>query len=606
MGKKVNWRFKGIERPRSRMNMIFKSDPAYESDHALYRSRRALLRAASVSLAALVWPRELWADPSVTAHTVDSTGEECSEPNRAMGKYFYKKEYVQIPLPKYEDVKAQLPSPIYDDNPLWVEAYWKAWELAFRNIHEPTPGSGFVSHFIDAAFNENIFLWDSSFMTMFCNFGSPLVPGISTLDNFYARQHDDGEISREIIRATGACHAEWVNRECKPLLSRRGWAREEPTEDRVVTYKDRATPSPNPLFTLDAMNHPILAWAEVESYRVTGNKGRLQGVWEPLVHYYHALQKYLRQGNDLYVTDWASMDNSPRNPYLQGGGTGVDISSEMVLFSRNLSLIAHILGKQKESERYSHEADTLSLVINQRLWDKKRNFYFDLTVDGRHAPVKTIAAFWTLVARVASPKQAQLLVEELKNPNTFGRPNAVPTLAADEPLYDPDGGYWKGSVWAPTTTMVIRGLEAYGYTGLARQIAVQHLNLVAAVYKKTGTIWENYSPEKPEPGKPAKRDFVGWSGIGPILYLLEFGIGLKPDAARDELVWDLRPAGRQGCDRFRFNGHVSSLIAEPFPGRPGRFHITVESDGGFTLKVLRGSASKTFQVTQGRQQFGVE
>ena len=240
------------------------------------------------------------------------------------------------------------------------------------------------------------------------------------------------------------------------------------------------------------------------------------------------------------------------------------------------------------------------------MWDKRRKFYFDLTVDGKRAPVKTIAAYWTLLARVASASQAKDLVAELESPKTFGRPDAVPTLAADEPGYDPAGGYWRGSVWAPTTTMVIRGLEAYGHSDLARQIALQHLTLVADVYRKTGTIWENYSPEATEPGKPAAKDFVGWSGIGPIMYFIEYAIGMKPDAARNELVWQLGNGGRQGCNHLHFNGHIASLVAAPPPDDPHIFHISVESDGNFTLKVAIRNGFRSFEVTQGKQHFTVE
>lgn len=546
--------------------------------------------------------------PQLNAFSPQTATVERPLQDDVLGSYFSKKEYVPKPLPKYEDVKSQLPSPIYDDNPLLVDTYWKAWQLAFKNFHEPAPGSGYVSQFIDAAFNQNIFLWDSSFMTMFCNFGSPLVPGISTLDNFYAKQHEDGEIPREIVRATGADYLPWVNTEGGSLISRSGWP-SEAFVDRPggwpVIYKNRAVPTPNPKLTLDNLDHPILAWAELESYRVTGDKDRLGSVWEPLVQYYRALQKYLRQGNGLYMTDWASMDNSPRNPYLKDGGTGVDISCEMVLFARDLSQIAEILKKDKEAKELSKEAADLSRLINRYMWDKHKKFYFDLTVDGKRAPVKTVAAYWTLIAHVASANQAKDLVAELKNPKTFGRRNAVPTLAADEPKYDPAGGYWRGSVWAPTTTMVIRGLEAYGYSDMARKIALQHLNLVAEVYKNTGTIWENYSPEYPKPGKPAAKDFVGWSGIGPIMYLLEYGIGLKPDASRNELLWELTTAGRIGCDRFRFNGHTVSLVAEPLPGEPKKVRLTIQSDGNFTLKVAIGNTDKSFAVTHGRQQFTV-
>jgi Mannosylglycerate hydrolase MGH1-like glycoside hydrolase domain len=523
------------------------------------------------------------------------------------GSHFSKKQYSPHPLPKFEDLRDKLPAPIYDEKSLWIETYWKAWQLAFKNFHEPAPQSGYVSQFIDAAFNENIFLWDSCFMTMFCNYASPLVPGISTLDNFYAKQREDGEISREIVRATGLDFPPWVNREGKPLFSRWGWPEynEEGNKERnaPVTYVKRAPPQPSPKLTLDALNHPVLAWAELESYRVTGERNRLQMVWEPLVRYWGALQKYLLQGNGLYITDWASMDNSPRNHYLQGGGTGIDISSEMVLFGRQLAQIAEVLQKPDEARKFTREADALAQLINRHMWDQVRKFYFDLTLAGKRAPIKTAAAYWPLLAKVASSAQAEALVAELKNPATFGRMNRVPTLAGDQPGYDPAGGYWRGAVWAPTVTMVMRGLENYGRNGLAKEIALQHLDLVAQVYKETGTIWENYSPDAVQQGNPAKGDFVGWSGIAPIMYLLEYAIGLKPNASHNELVWDLPSSRRSGCERFRFNGHVVSLLAESAPGDPNKKKIAVDSDGEFGLKVLFKRAAKTFSVKTGKQEF---
>jgi hypothetical protein len=208
-----------------------------------------------------------------------------------------------------------------------------------------------------------------------------------------------------------------------------------------------------------------------------------------------------------------------------------------------------------------------------------------------------------LLARVATPAQASALAAELRNPATFQRHHRVPTLAADEKGYDPAGGYWCGAVWAPTDTVVIRGLENYGQAELAREIALEHLERVAEVFEKTGTIWENYAPDSARPGKPAKGDFVGWSGLGPILYLLEYGIGLKPDAPRNELTWELRGTGRTGCERFRFNGHLTSLVAVPAADAPGRWRITVRSDGDFTLRLTDGEHRQVQAVRRGSQEF---
>jgi hypothetical protein len=62
-------------------------------------------------------------------------------PESSQGGFFAKKEYVPSPLPKFDDLRGQLPSPIFDEKPEWVKMYWKAWELGFRNFNEPKPGS---------------------------------------------------------------------------------------------------------------------------------------------------------------------------------------------------------------------------------------------------------------------------------------------------------------------------------------------------------------------------------------------------------------------------------------------------------------------------------
>ena len=509
--------------------------------------------------------------------------------------YFAKKEYVPRPLPTFAETRDKLPNPIYDENPLYVQMYWKTWELGFRNFYEPKPGSGFVSQFIDAAFNENIFLWDTCFLTMFCNYGHPLVPGIGSLDNFYAKQYEDGEICREINRTTGLDFTQWVNADRQDLFSR--WGRFS------VKYVDRDVPQPPPRLTLDALNHPIFAWAELESFRVTGDRARLVLVYEPLVRYYRILQKYIRQGNGLYMTDWASMDNSPRVPYLAKGGTAIDTSSQMVLFARQLAEMAELLGNAADAKLYRHEATELSALINEKMWNPQRKFYFDLTVDGQQAPVKTIAAYWNLLAGVASAEQADALAAELRNPSTFGRKHRVPTTPADEKGFNPSGGYWRGAVWSPTNTMVVRGLERYDKHDLATEIALEHLGRVAEVFQATGTVWENYAPDVATLGKPAKPDFVGWTGIVPILYFLEYGIGLKPDAPNNRLTWTLTSDKRCGCERFRFGGHVATLAAQPHDAQPDTVSVKVQSDGAFDLRVEHRGKQWDFNVEQGKNEF---
>ncbi|MFZ4569919.1 MAG: trehalase family glycosidase [Bacteroidales bacterium] len=58
-----------------------------------------------------------------------------------------------------------------------------------------------------------------------------------------------------------------------------------------------------------------------------------------------------------------------------------------------------------------------------------------------------------------------------------------------------NGGYWRGSVWAPTNYMVLRGLTNYHRDSPAYEIALNHLNNVVEVFNRTGTLFENYAPE---------------------------------------------------------------------------------------------------------------
>ncbi|MGE5293579.1 MAG: MGH1-like glycoside hydrolase domain-containing protein [Solirubrobacterales bacterium] len=529
-----------------------------------------------------------------------ATTSICHVVSAEQGMYFSKKQYVRQPLPLFTTDRDGLPSPIFDEDPDYVRCYWKAWELAYRNFHEPAAASGFVSQFIDAAFNQNIFLWDTCFMTMFCNYAHRLVPGICSLDNFYVKQHEDGEICREINRTTGMDFEQWVNADDEPLFSRWGYTLDTGQKRASVVYEGRPAPTPSPKLTLDALNHPILAWAELESFRFTADTDRLRLVWEPLTRYYGALQKYLRQGNDLYMTDWASMDNATRNQYLEGGGAGIDISCEMVLFARNLTEIATILGKETEAERYRQDAEQLSAPINQLMWDRQRGFYFDLTCKGERAPVKSIAAFWALLARVASKSQAESLAAELENPGTFNTVHRVPTLAANEPGFDPKGGYWKGAVWVPTDKMVIAGLEQYGYGDLAGEIALNHLRNIVAVFKDTSTIWENYAPQNIVHGEPAKGDFVGWSGLGPIAFFIEYAIGIHVDAPANRLVWNVRSSHRVGIDNLRFADITVSLVCEKTDATGGRI-IKVKSSGPFDLEISCQGKTTGTQVPANKQ-----
>ena len=52
------------------------------------------------------------------------------------------------------------------------------------------------------------------------------------------------------------------------------------------------------------------------------------------------------------------------------------------------------------------------------------------------------------------------------------------------------------------------------------------------------------APQSVRCGKPSRGDFVGWTGIGPIAFFIEYTIGIKADALSNVVTWDVRSPRR--------------------------------------------------------------
>ena len=96
-------------------------------------------------------------------------------------------------------------------------------------------------------------------------------------------------------------------------------------------------------------------------------------------------------------------------------------------------------------------------------------------------------------------------------------------------------------------------------------------------------------------GKPSKGDFVGWTGIGPIAFFIEYAIGIRADAPANGLVWNIRSSHRVGIDNFSFGGKTLSLACEEADAT-GRRHIKIRSSGVFDLTISWQGKATTIQV----------
>ena len=407
--------------------------------------------------------------------------------------------------------------------------YAKALEITKQKVRGGDSEPFFKKPFVDAAFSDNIFLWDTCFIVCFAKYHLDELPVYQALDNFYDRMESDGFICRE-YRIDG-----------RPL-----WSKKHPV----------------------SINPPLLALAETEIYAVRKDKERLKKAYPILKkNFEFHIDKY--QGADkLFWGDTLGMgmDNIPRFPHgwtteegngmthhelgdkvgQMSGSTGeeklnefiaeyvdtlqgvwneegrlVDFTAQMAMYALQLKFIAQEINEAADISSYDAFHAEVSKALNDKCWNETDGFYYDLGYD-KQIKRKHIGMYWTLLGEVVPPEKMDTFLSHLTNPDEFYRKTPLPALAANEPDYKGWGDYWLGGVWAPTSYMVLKGLTANGKHDLAKDLAQKTYSAVAEVFQATGTFWENYAPDLISYGMPAKKDFCGWTGLIPIAVYKEY------------------------------------------------------------------------------------
>ena len=401
--------------------------------------------------------------------------------------------------------------------------YDKALEITKAKVRGGDSEPFFKEPFVDAAFSDNIFLWDSCFIVCFAKYHLDELPVYQALDNFYERMEDDGYICRE-YRKNG-----------EPL-----WSKEHPV----------------------SINPPLLAFAETEIYAVKKDTERLKKVYPVLKKNFEFHVRNYQGEDKLFWADTLGMgmDNIPRYPRgwttdegngmthhelgdklgKMGGSTAeerlntfireyvntlqgiwneegrlVDFTAQMAMFAIQLKFIAEEIGAQDDVPAYGSFHAEVKEAINTLCWSEEDAFYYDLGY-GEQIKRKHIGMYWTLLGKLVPDNRLEGFLAHLTNPDEFYRKIPLSALSADDPDYKGWGDYWLGGVWAPTSYMVLKGLTAYGQDDLALDLATKTYAAVAEVFEATDTFWENYAPDLISYGMPAKLDFCGWTGLVPI------------------------------------------------------------------------------------------
>jgi len=415
-------------------------------------------------------------------------------------------------VPSFLTAKESLPVPILPDHAGWVEMYWRAWELAWARLRRPSQESVFIANYMGAMDHSSLFIWDACFSSLFGVYARPYCDFAGSLENFYARQHADGFICRQLELPGG--------------------------QDAYHAYHPDGT-GPN-----------ILAWTEWRLYRASGDEERLTRIFWPLMAYHRWCRANRSWPSGSY---WGTGQSSgidkpcrvPKGTHHHRHYSWVDATLQAALSASLLGKMATLLHEEELAAELGAEHEELVRVTNGELWNERAGFYQDCDRHGRHNDVKSIASYWALLdEKVVPSRRLAPFLQHLRDDSAFGRPHMVPSQSVDSAgCSDETGEGWHGGVWPATNFMLLKGLRTVGKSALAHQIAMNHLSNVWQIFRRTDTFWEYYEPERPVPGDSAHPDSIVGTGVTPIAMLLEDVIGLSADWPQRQVVWDRHLSG---------------------------------------------------------------
>ena len=485
------------------------------------------------------------------------------------------------------DWRTKLPRPVFDEKPELVEFYKAAWEIAHTRI-DTIPGLPAPRYMDEAHASNRIWIWDTCFMVHFCKYCPDEFPGIESLENFYGVMLADTDAPLPKVKGNRWCGAD---------------------EGKMLDFRIHHPDNP-----------PLFAWTEYAYALQTGDRARLEKVYcekRWLQRWYELFENFDPEapqphGSWAKVTAkrmpdgfrWSGcssgMDNTPRGRtgVKDAGSPGrcpnnpdllwIDAFSQQGLSALYLSRIAVLLGREDEARDWQEKYEAIKAKVNALYWDETDGFYYDILASDRSkCKVPTMASYWPLLAEMPDVTRRSKLVEKLTDPNWFGGAVPTPSLARKDADFWPTGGYWRGSIWMPTTYMAMKALDGCGEAALARDLARKVVFDMCETWKtfEPHTVWECYSPTEAKPSTYAKKEgyardsFCGWSALGPISLFVEDVIGVKSaNAFTNTLTCDFprEPKGRVGVGNYRFGKVVCSVIATAD-------EISVVSNAPFTL-----------------------
>lgn len=257
----------------------------------------------------------------------------------------------------------------------------------------------------------------------------------------------------------------------------------------------------------DVTKPPLLAWTAWKLHQQHPDLEFLDEIYEPLARCINWwFDKNDLDGNGLceYQHPYSSgLDDSP----LWDDGMPVespDLNSYLCLELQALAKIAAAIGDQAGAVTWSDRADALARRMVTQSWDSEAGLFW-AKKNGEPIKVRTPFNLFPLITGMLPADISSRLAAQLTDPGKFWPRYPVPSVALDDPAYNPDR-MWRGPTWVNVNYLLIEGLERSGFLSEARTLRRSTLQLMCG---REG-IYEYYNPETGEKPPEAAAIF-GWS-----------------------------------------------------------------------------------------------
>jgi putative isomerase len=233
-------------------------------------------------------------------------------------------------------------------------------------------------------------------------------------------------------------------------------------------------------------------------------------------------------GTKLAAKDESFMDNSPMHdearwnePSRTLDSEDVGLNSLTALDCEMLAKIADALGNAKAAVQHREDAQRLQSLIEQELWDDKRQIFANRLWSGKFVDSLTPTSFLPMLAGAASREQIGQLLKHLEDPERFGGEWVIPSVAKNDPAAR-DNVYWRGRIWPILCWLVWHGLNRQGEQRIADRLAAKTRNLFEKSWSTLRLAPENYNALTGEGLDQLDTDpFYSWTALLPLMTVSE-------------------------------------------------------------------------------------